>query len=117
MSRKTALLVIDPLNDFMHPEGKLYPHLRESIEATNTVPNLKKLVDAARRLEVPVYYGLHQPYSEESYEGWNHMKASHRTIQENQVFALGSWGAEIHEGFEPEASNGDVVVSRHWNSR
>ncbi|UKZ69012.1 uncharacterized protein TrAtP1_010028 [Trichoderma atroviride] len=116
MSPNTALLVIDPLNDFMHPKGKLYPQLRESIEATNTVPNLKKLVDAARLLEVPVYYGLHQPYSKGSYEGWNHMKASHHTIQEYQVFAEGSWGAEIHEGFEPVASNGDVVASRHWNS-
>ncbi|KAL7917924.1 Isochorismatase-like protein [Trichoderma austrokoningii] len=116
MPYKTALLVIDPLNDFMHPKGKLYPQLHESIEATNTVPNLKKLVDAARLLEVPVFYGLHQPYNERSYEGWNHMKPSHHTIQEYQIFAEGSWGAEIHEGFAPVPSNGDVVASRHWNS-
>ncbi|KAF4339832.1 isochorismatase hydrolase [Fusarium beomiforme] len=116
MAAKTALLVIDPLNDFMHPEGKLYPALRESIEATNTVPNLKKLVDAARSFKVPVYYGLHQPYHEGVFDGWKHIKASHKAIRDNQVFARGTWGAEIHKGFEPDMSNGDVVASRHWNS-
>ncbi|KAM0510800.1 hypothetical protein ACHAPE_010531 [Trichoderma viride] len=31
-------------------------------------------------------------------------------------FAEGSWGAEIYEGLEPDTGNGDVVVSKHWNS-
>lgn len=117
MSQKAALIVIDPLNDFIHPEGKLYGHLKESIEATDTVKNLIKLIQAARRLQMPIYYSLHQPYSKECFKGWNHMKESHRVIQFSKVFDLGSWGAEIYQGLEPDFKNGDVVVSRHWNSR
>ncbi|KAF9766701.1 hypothetical protein IL306_000853, partial [Fusarium sp. DS 682] len=116
MAAKTAPLRTHPLHAFIPPQAKLYPALRESIEATNTVPNLKKLVDAARSFKVPVYYGLHQPYHEGVFDGWKHSKASHKAIRDNQVFAVGTWGAEIHKGFEPDTSNGDVVASRHWNS-
>lgn len=117
MARKTALIIIDPLNDFIHSKGKLFEPLKESIEATDTVNNLMRLIQAARNFQVPIYYGLHQPYSEGCYNGWNHMKESHRVIQSVEAFAIGSWGAEIHEGLEPDFKNGDVVVSRHWNSR
>lgn len=110
-----ALVLIDPLNDFIHPNGKLYPAIQDSLTKTNTIENLSKLAHGARQKGIPIYYGLHQQYKEGNYDGWNHIKPVHQNIKQNQAFA--GWGGEILEGFEPQLSNGDVVVSRHWNSR
>lgn len=38
-------------------------------------------------------------------------------MKAKKVFEGGSWGAQFYEGLEPQVSNGDVVVSKHWNSR
>lgn len=50
--------------------------------------------------------------------GWQRMNDSTTKLQALRAFEEGSWGAEIFEGLEPDVlGNGDVVVSRHWNSR
>ena len=49
--RKTALLVLDMQNDFVKPEGRLVvPAAKE------TIPNIKRLVDAARSAAIPVVF-------------------------------------------------------------
>ncbi|KAL5084078.1 Isochorismatase-like protein [Trichoderma afarasin] len=116
MQEKTAVLLIDPLNDFLHPEGKVFPALKESIDATGTVDNLQKFVKVARSKKIPIMYCQHKLYEEGNFEHWNHMSKSHYTIQASKAFEAGSFGAEIHKGLEPDKSNGDAIVSRHWNS-
>ncbi|RFU81508.1 hypothetical protein TARUN_667 [Trichoderma arundinaceum] len=116
MQEKTAVLLIDPLNDFLHPEGKIYPRLKDSLDATDTVNNLQKLVKIARSKKIPVLYCQHQLYEEGQFEDWKHMSQSQLNIQQSKAFSVGSFGAKIHEGLEPDRSNGDAIVSRHWNS-
>ncbi|KAH6967960.1 Isochorismatase-like protein [Ilyonectria sp. MPI-CAGE-AT-0026] len=114
---KTAIVLIDPYNDFIHPEGKLYGSVSESLTATNTVANLKKLVKAAREAHIPIYYALHKTWKEGNYMDWLHMNSSTTRLGQNKVFEEGTWGAEILEGLEPDVlNNGDVIVSKHWNS-
>ena len=114
MSQKQALVLVDPLNDFLHEEGKLNPLVKESLETTKTVSNIRKLAEGARAAGVPIYYGLHQSTKEGSYQGWLHMRSNHVRSRDKQVFS--GWGGEIIDGLEPQLSNADVVVSRHWNS-
>jgi nicotinamidase-related amidase len=116
-SSNTAVLLIDPYNDFIHPEGKLYPALSESLAEANTVSHIQDLLTAARAHKLPIYYGLHQQYKPGFYDGWKHMKAIHESQQNSHVFEEGSWGAEIFKGLEPNLENGDVVFSKHWTSR
>jgi nicotinamidase-related amidase len=117
MALNTAIVLVDPLNDFLHPEGKINSLVRESLEATETVKHLNDLVKVARTAHIPIYYALHQPYRPGNYDGWNNMTKSHVRNQLLKVFEEGSWGAEIGKGLEPELANGDVIVSKHWNSR
>ncbi|PKK51305.1 hypothetical protein CI102_3901 [Trichoderma harzianum] len=91
----TAVLLIDPYNDFIHPEGKWYGNVKESLEATETVKHMRRLIQAARAAHIPIYYCLHQQYKPGNYDGWN---------------------PQIYEGMEPDLANGDVVVSKHWNA-
>jgi nicotinamidase-related amidase len=114
---KTAVLLIDPYNDFLHPEGKMYPRLAESIKHNDTITHIFELLTAARAHKIPIFYGLHQPFKAGNFYGWKHKMAVHSSQEENKVFEEGSFGGKIFEGMEPSLDNGDVVVSKHWSSR
>ena len=88
--------------------------VKESLDSTNTTANIQELVKGARSAGIPIYYGLHQSFTEGHFQGWLHLRPSHHGIKQNQVFS--GWGGEIIDGLEPQLSNGDVVVTRHWNS-
>lgn len=44
------------------------------------------------------------------------MRGVHVSQKEGHAFEEGSWGAQIYKGLEPDLSNKDVVVSKHWSS-
>ncbi|KAM0752496.1 Isochorismatase hydrolase [Meredithblackwellia eburnea MCA 4105] len=114
---QTAIVLIDVYNDFIHPEGKLYPLLKQSIQATKTTDHMKDLVDTARKHKIPIYYTLHKNWAEGNYAGWERMNTSMKRIDKGKVFEEGSWGAEIYKGLEPDVlGNKDVIASKHWNS-
>ncbi|RTE70311.1 hypothetical protein BHE90_015297 [Fusarium euwallaceae] len=112
---KSAVILVDPFNDFLHPEGKLYGRVQESLVAADTVAHLRDLVNAAHAARIPIFYALHQSCERGNFDGWRHLSPS--AARGVGAFAIGSWGAEILDGLEPDVpGNGDVVVSRHWNS-
>ena len=113
----TAIVLVDPYNDFLHHQGKLYPVVEESLVATNTISHLKTLVSFARELKKPILYALHKTWKEGNYRGWSHLTVSHKRVDNLKSFEEGSWGAEILEGLEPDLDNQDVITSQHWNSR
>jgi nicotinamidase-related amidase len=55
----TALLVIDPYNDFISEGGKLWDHIRAVAEANDCVPHMLQVLDAAREAKLRVFYALH----------------------------------------------------------
>lgn len=114
-STRTALVLVNPYNDFLHPEGALTPHLLD-LQEKGTVENIRSAVAAARSKGIPIYYSMHQQCNEHTFLGWKHMTPNNLKQKNSQVFKEGSWGAEILQGLEPDPSEGDVVVSRHWNS-
>ena len=117
MAEKTALVLIDVYNDFLHPDGKLSAALADSLASSNTIANIREALNIARSAGIPVYYGLHQQYHEDKYAGFKRWNAMLRSIQASHSFEEGSWGAKIYDGLEPDPNNGDVVISKHWNQR
>ncbi|KAK6600112.1 isochorismatase hydrolase [Botrytis cinerea] len=89
-TNKTAIVLIDPYNDFLHPEGKVYPLMAESIADTNTITHLQNLVTTARAQKIPIYYGLHQQTKAGYLAGWKHATLTQQSQKENNVFAEGS---------------------------
>ncbi|KUJ16288.1 Isochorismatase hydrolase [Mollisia scopiformis] len=113
---KTAVILIDPYNDFLHPSGKLNGLVSTSMQKTNTLTHIKELVDTARGHKIPIYYGLHQQVGANFIMGWNHATPMQKSQRDNKGFEEGTWGVKIYEGLEPSLENGDVVVSKHWSS-
>jgi nicotinamidase-related amidase len=113
----TAIVLIDPYNDFLHPEGKVNNLVAQSLKDTDSIANLQLLVKTAREHGIPIFYGLHQQHKPGFIAGWKHATHMQESQLSNTAFQEGSWGAEIYEGLQPSIEAGDVVVSKHWCSR
>ncbi|MEM7626138.1 MAG: cysteine hydrolase [Planctomycetota bacterium] len=109
-----ALVVIDPYNDFISEGGKRWESIKPVAERLNTVPNMLKLMHAARSTGVWVFYSLHHRPKPGDYDGWLHPNPSHAAVRDAELFAHGSWGGTIRDEFTPQP--GDVVCQEHWTT-
>ncbi|KAK3072455.1 hypothetical protein LTR53_006782 [Teratosphaeriaceae sp. CCFEE 6253] len=117
MPEKTALILIDLYNDFLHPDGKATGKMAASQEKYSTLEHIKVAMNEARAHQIPIYYSLHQQYHDGKYDGFQHWNAMLEGTKAMRLFEVGSWGAQIYEGLEPDPANGDTVISKHWNQR
>jgi nicotinamidase-related amidase len=58
----TALLVVDPYNDFISEGGKVWPRIKAVAEANNCVPHMLEVLNAARNAELRVFFAMHHRY-------------------------------------------------------
>jgi nicotinamidase-related amidase len=110
----TALLVIDPYNDFISEGGKVWDRLKTVAEANSCVPHMLQVLNAARKAELRVFYALHHRYRPGDYETWKYMAPIQQTAWSHKVFAAGTWGGEVRTEFA--AQTGDIVALEHWCS-
>ncbi|AXB80412.1 cysteine hydrolase (plasmid) [Novosphingobium sp. P6W] len=59
---RVALVVTDPQTDFLGETGAAYGVFAESIEEHGTVPNLRRLFEAAKQADIPVIVSPHYYY-------------------------------------------------------
>lgn len=110
----TALLVIDPYNDFISEGGKLWNRLKAVAEANNCVPNMLEILNAARRAELHIFYAMHHRYRLGDYENWKYIAPIQKAAWSRKTFEDGTWGGEIRSEFTPHV--GDIVAQEHWCS-
>src|ERR1700731_2815789 len=110
----TALLVIDPYNDFISEGGKLWERLKGVAEANNCVPNMLEVLNAARKAGLRVFYALHHRYRTGDYETWEYIAPIQKAAWSRKTFEYGTWGGEIRPEFAPQLS--DIVALEHWCS-
>jgi ureidoacrylate peracid hydrolase len=110
----TALLVIDPYNDFISEGGKIWDRLKSVAEANNCVPNMLQVMNAARNAGFRVFYALHHRYRPGDYETWKYITPIQKAAWKRKSFEYGTWGGELRAGFEPKP--GDIVAMEHWGS-
>lgn len=110
----TGLVVIDPYNDFISQGGKVWDRLKGVAEANQCVPHMRQVLDAARAADIRVFYALHHRYRPGDYETWKYIAPIQRAAWSRKTFEYGSWGGELHPGFEPQP--GDIVAQEHWCS-
>ena len=110
----TALLVIDPYNDFISDGGKIWNRIRGVAEANNCVQNMQQVLNAARKAKLRIFYAMHRRYRPGDYETWKYIAPIQKRGWSSKNFEYGSWGGEIRSGFEPQP--GDIVAAEHWCS-
>ncbi|MEU8825984.1 isochorismatase family cysteine hydrolase [Streptomyces sp. NPDC048636] len=110
--RRTAVLLVDPYNDFLSEGGKVWPQVEPVAKAVRLLDNLRSVVDSARRAGMRIVIVPHRRWEPGDYESWDHPNPTQRSIMERHSFARGTWGGEFHPDFQPRA--GDIVVKEHW---
>ena len=110
----TALLVIDPYNDFISEGGKLWDRLKGVAEANKCVPHMVQVLGAARKADIRVFYALHRRYRPGDYESWRYIAPIQKAAWSHKTFENGTWGGEIRSEFTPQP--GDIVALEHWCS-
>jgi nicotinamidase-related amidase len=110
----TALLVIDPYNDFISEGGKVWDRIKAVAEANNCVSNMLSVLNAAREAKLPVFYAMHHRYRAGDYETWKYIAPIQKAGLARKVFEYGTWGGEIRSEFAPQL--GEIVAHEHWCS-
>jgi ureidoacrylate peracid hydrolase len=110
----TALLVIDPYNDFISEGGKVWPRIRAVAEANGCVQHMLDVLESARKAGLRVFYALHHQYRPGDYETWRYIAPVQKAAWNSRTFEHGRWGGAIRREFEPQP--GDVIASEHWCS-
>ena len=108
----TALLLVDPYNDFLSEGGKLYPHIEEVAAKVNLLENLSRIVDLCRSIGITIFFVPHRRWRAERYGGWINYAPTQERSRDLKLFADGEWGGEFHPDFQPHDS--DVIVQEHW---
>jgi nicotinamidase-related amidase len=115
---RTALLITDPQNDFLSPEGVTWGVVGKSVTENNTVANIESLFKAAKAKGMPVFVSPHYYYPTD--HGWQFEGALERLMHNIGMFDRK--GALTMEGFEgsgpdwleiykPYINDGKTIVS------
>lgn len=111
MATKKALLVMDFINEIVHPEGiyakEGYFH---QVEQNNTLGNAAMVLQHARESGVLVIFVVVGFPS--SYDGFPARSRVFAPALEHQVLQLETWSTEVHQSLTPIGDEKVVVKSR-----
>ena len=108
----TALLFVDPYNDFLSEGGKIWPRIQPVAEEVGLLDNLRAIVRAVRGAGFRVFIAPHRRWEPGDYEDWDYANPTQRRVMHSHTFARGEWGGEWHPDFAPQP--GDVIAKEHW---
>jgi nicotinamidase-related amidase len=108
----TALLLVDPYNDFLSEGGIAWPRLKDVAEDVQLLDNLRAIHAASRGTVIRIFIVPHHKREPSDYDGWRHINPTQQAIMTRHSFAKGTWGGEFHPDFVPR--DGDVVIQQHW---
>ena len=93
---RTAVLITDPQNDFLSPDGVTWGVVGNSVTENNTVENIEKLMKAAKAAGMPLFISPHYYYPTD--HGWQFEGALEALMHKIGMFDRK--GALTTEGFE-----------------
>jgi nicotinamidase-related amidase len=115
---RTALVVTDPQNDFLSPDGVTWGVVGPNVEANNTVENIETLFAAAKDAEMPVFVSPHYYYPHD--HGWAFEGALEALMHQIGMFdrpgplsleGFEGSGADWLERYKPYIDDGATVVT------
>ena len=107
----TGLVLIDPYNDFISEGGKIWDRIKGIAESNRCVPNMLRVLKAARTAGLRVFYAMHRRYRLGDYETWRYIAPIQKAAWSGKSFEFGTWGGEIRSEFVP--LRGEFVAQEH----
>ncbi len=115
---RTALVVTDPQNDFLSPEGVTWGVVGKSVEANGTVDNIESLLKSAKKTDMPVFVSPHYYFPTD--HGWKFGGAVETMMHAIKMFdrqgalttqGFEGSGADWLEQYKPYLEDGATVVA------
>ena len=115
---RTALVVTDPQNDFLSPEGVTWGVVGKSVTENNTVPNIESLFKAAKETKVPVFVSPHYYYATD--HNWHFEGALEKLMHQIGMFdrpnalsleGFEGSGADWLEQYKPYIEDGETIIA------
>ncbi len=115
---RTALLVTDPQNDFLSPDGATWGVVGKSVEANGTVEHIDQLFAAAKATGMPVFVSPHYYYPHD--HGWRFEGALENLMHKIGMFnregplntnGFEGSGADWLEQYKKYIDDGETVVT------
>ena len=115
---RTAVLITDPQNDFLSPQGVTWGVVGESVIANNTVENIESLMKAAKASGMPLFISPHYYYPTD--HGWQFEGALEKLMHNIGMFdRKGALSLEGFEGsgadwlarYKPLIEDGKTIIS------
>jgi nicotinamidase-related amidase len=120
-SKLTALVITDPQNDFLSPDGVTWGVVGESVTENKTVEHIEHLLEAAKENEVPIFISPHYYYPTD--HQWEFEGALEKMMHDINMFdrkgalsldGFENSGADWLSQYKPYIEDGEtVVVSPH----
>jgi nicotinamidase-related amidase len=110
-SKTTALVIIDPQNDFLSEGGVVWDLVGKQVVEHRVVDKLKALIAKAKEAGIPVVYVPH--YYDKEYKAWHNVNFIDRVMFERRMFERGQWGADWHPDLKPDEET--IVCAPHKN--
>jgi nicotinamidase-related amidase len=111
--KRTGILLVDPYNDFIHPDGKAYNKSKEVIEGVHLLDNMARVINTARELGIQILYVPHHHSEPNDYNTWKYPTSTQLAARDRLVFGKDTWGGRFHDNFQPQ--QGDIIIKEHWS--
>lgn len=109
---KTALLVVDPLNDLISEGGMAWPMSGTVIQEVKTVEHIEDLLTVCREKGIAIAYSPHHRYREGSYADRKYLSPTHvAQLGPGHMLSQGTWGGDFADTLVPK--EGEFVASEH----
>ena len=116
-AEKTAIVLIEPQNDFLSPGGTMYAYIKEQLAQRNVIANLQALLNGARGKVAKIFYvpfhGFEAGFPElkkggPGYEGLRGIEIDMEADWGTGAWLKGTPGPEIIKELTPQP--GDIVI-------
>jgi nicotinamidase-related amidase len=117
-ARDTAIVITDPQNDFLSPEGVTWGLVGASVEANGTVKHIEQLIRAAKERGYDVFISPHYYYPTD--RGWRFGGTVEKMMHEINMFdrkgaltteGFPGSGADWLEQYKPYIADGKTIVA------
>jgi len=114
----TAIVITDPQNDFLSPEGVTWGLVGKSVTENNAVENIERLFKIADKKDIPVFVSPHYYFPHD--HQWEHGGALEHAMHGMGMFdrsgpldtsEFEGSGADWLEAYKPYINNGRTVVT------
>jgi ureidoacrylate peracid hydrolase len=111
---RTAVVLVDPYNDFFSRLGRAWPMTRDVALANRVVSNIVRLLSACRSAGVHVAYAPHYRHRRGGLSHRKHPAPSHLLVRTLAMFSANGRGGRFHAQLAP--APGDTVATEHETS-